>query len=67
MTPAEKLGHRARANRIQTSIGPAWQASCDCGWEGPKHWYAGARRIASSERWSHEIAVEDGLIPAAVR
>lgn len=62
MTPAEKLGHRARASRIQTAIGPAWLASCSCGWSGPKHWYTEARRIAGGERWRHEIDVEDGII-----
>lgn len=51
------------ARRIQTSIGPAWQASCSCGWEGQKYWARGARDTARSERWSHELDHEDGLVP----
>lgn len=65
MTPAEKLGHRARANRVQTSIGFAWQASCSCGWEGQRRYWEGARRQASGERWRHEIDVEDGILTPA--
>ena len=62
MTPAEKLGHRARANRVHTAIGPAWQASCSCGWEGHRYYTKGASETARAERWSHEISVEDGLV-----
>ncbi|MGQ2916557.1 hypothetical protein [Microbacterium aurantiacum] len=65
MTPAEKLGHRARANRVQTSIGPAWQASCSCGWESRRYWTKGAAGTARAERWSHEIDVEDGILAPA--
>lgn len=52
-------GHVTRAVRVATSIGPAWQAQCTCGWMGRKYWTGGARRTALSERWSHEIDVED--------
>lgn len=65
MTPAEKLGHRARANRVQTSIGLAWQASCSCGWEGRRYFTKGAAEVARAERWSHEIDVEDGILTPA--
>jgi len=59
MTPAERLGHVARARRIETSIGYAWQASCSCGWEGRRYWTKHARSNATGERWSHEIDIED--------
>lgn len=59
-------GHDARARRVQTSIGPAWQASCACGWEGRRYWAKGAQSTARAERWSHENDAEDRLIPAFV-
>lgn len=50
-----------RAERIQTVLGPAWQATCTCGWEGRTHGLRGARDAAREERWEHELDHEDGL------
>ena len=54
---------RTRAVRVQTHIGPAWQAQCSCEWVGERWWTKGAADQARSERWSHELDHEDGRIP----
>jgi len=52
---------KVRAELVDTALGPAWQASCSCGWKGRKYWTKGAREVARAERWSHELDHEDGL------
>ena len=56
------MSYKVRARRVETALGPAWQASCTCGWEGRKVWVKGAAATAKSDRWAHEADHEDGTL-----